>query len=119
MNYTSTVQIEFQPLDHDGAGPQDYTPLHRQTWVVCVRAAGTETLDVVSLKSWMRLWGRIGAELHRCFRNGDHFVRRDMITLAQEVGSLAGRVLADRLARWNIELACTTTNGSRRDVMIA
>lgn len=119
MDHTAIRQIEFQPIEHSDARLREYTSLHRQVWVSCVRAAGTAMPDVVSLKSWMRLWGRLGAELHRCFRNGDQFVRRDMISLARETGGLAGRVLSDRLMQWNNDLARMATSGRRDDARIA
>ena len=77
----------------------EYTRFHRQVWAVVICEAGSETLTPEDLKSWMRLWGRLGAELFDRFWSGDEFVRKDMIDRARTHGGRRGEVLAERLSR--------------------
>ena len=87
-------------VDHcEAAEPHEYTHFHRQAWAVVICEAGSETLTPENLKSWMRLWGRLGAELFDRFWSGDEFVRKDMIDRARTHGGRRGEVLAERLSR--------------------
>src|SRR5207302_10306432 len=69
--------------DTESIDRAEYTRRHREAWRVLVRGPEAESLVPPELSSWLRLWGRLGAELFRCFRDGDAFTRGDMITLAR------------------------------------
>lgn len=71
-------------MSDDLCEAHDYTCWHRHAWTLLLGETGSETLKASDLKSWMRLWGRLGAELYRCFRDGDQHVRNDMIRLARQ-----------------------------------
>ena len=87
-----------RPADQDDACAQhEYTWLHREAWPLLVREAGSQELTPGSLDSWMRLWGRLGAELYDRFWSGDEFVRTDMIALARTAGGWRGKIIAARL----------------------
>jgi len=105
----ATMPLEFQspeygkpdrcPADRcEAAEPHEYTEFHREAWALVIGEAGSETLTPENLKSWMRLWGRLGAELFDRFWSGDEFVRRDMINRARTLGGRRGAVLAERLS---------------------
>ncbi len=105
----ATMAIEFQPPEYgtpdrcradccEASEPHEYTRFHRQAWTVVINEAGSETLTPENLKSWMRLWGRLGAELFDRFWSGDEFVRTDMIARARSQGGWRGEILAERLS---------------------
>jgi len=105
----ATMPLEFQtsaygapdrhPTELDGASkPGEYTRLHRETWPLLLRKDGSQALKPDNLRSWMRLWGRLGAELYCCFWSGDEFVQTDMIARARTLGGWRGRILADQLS---------------------
>ena len=100
----ATMPLEFQSPEYgtpdrcEASEPHEYTRFHRQAWAVVIGEAGSETLTPENLKSWMRLWGRLGAELVALFWSGDEFVRKDMIDLARTLGGRRGKVLAERLS---------------------
>src|SRR5437868_1870598 len=73
----------------------EYTRRHREAWPLLVRGPESEMLVPTELSSWLRLWGRLGAELFRCFRDGDGHIRSDMIALARKTGEWRGEVVAD------------------------
>lgn len=90
------------PFDHDAISTHEYTNRHRTAWLLLVRETGSETLFPRKLKSWVRLWGRLGAELFDRFWSGDRFVRSDMISLARREGGARGVVVARKLEEWRI-----------------
>ncbi|HKQ47564.1 MAG TPA: hypothetical protein VJZ71_05815 [Phycisphaerae bacterium] len=104
MNSTS-MPTEFQPCGFEALGPHEYTWFHRSAWPLLLHVAGCQLPAIDNLKSWMRLWGRLGAELFACFKNGDEFIRSDMISLANEYGGWRGRLVAGALRRWQANLA--------------
>lgn len=81
----------------------EYTRRHREAWPVMVRGPEAESLVPAELTSWLRLWGRLGAELFQCFRDGDAHIRTDMIALSRAAG-WRGEVIADRLDVWRRQL---------------
>lgn len=81
------------------AGTHEYTRLHREAWPLLVRETASETLLPQTLKSWVRLWGRFGAELFDRFWSGDRFVRSDMISLARREGGQRGVAVAQKLEK--------------------
>lgn len=78
-------------------GSHEYTRRHRTAWPLLVRETASETLLPRKLKSWVRLWGRLGAELFDRVWFGDGFVRSDMILLARREGGPHGAVVARKL----------------------
>ncbi|MCK6485883.1 MAG: hypothetical protein L6R00_17285 [Phycisphaerae bacterium] len=89
--------VNVGALDYDASGPHEYTRLHREVWPLLVRETGRDSLLAESRESWMRLWGRFGAELFECFWSGDPFIRRDMIARARERGGSRGEIVAQVL----------------------
>lgn len=87
------------------AGAHEYTRRHRAAWPLLVRETPSDTLLPRKLKSWVRLWGRLGAELFDRFWYGDGFVRSDMISLARHEGGPRGVVVARKLEQWRTEPA--------------
>ncbi len=79
-----------------------YTCWHRRAWPLLVRETPSETLFPRRLKSWVRLWGRLGAELFDRFWSGDRFVRADMISLARREGGQRGVAVAQKLEQCRI-----------------
>lgn len=95
MNFiTSTDYSACKWVD---SAASEYTHIHRQAWLLLLRTATPQVLPVHNLKSWMRLWGRLGAELFNCFWSGDQFIRKDMINLARQAGSWQGETVARSL----------------------
>ena len=105
----ATMPLEFQAPEYgtpgrcrvdrfEAAEAHEYTQFHRQAWTVVIHETGSETLTPENLRSWMRLWGRLGAELFDRFWSGDEFVRKDMINRARTLGGRRGEVLAERLS---------------------
>lgn len=105
----ATMPLEFPSLEYgtrdrcsvdpyEISEPHEYTRFHRQAWTVVIGEVGSESLTPENLKSWMRLWGRLGAELFDRFWSGDEFVRKDMIDRARTLGGKRGEVLAERLS---------------------
>src|SRR5262249_9550447 len=85
-----------QPAIHH-TGVLEYTRFHREIWPLLLREIEIGMLAPRSIKSWLRLWGRVGAILFRCFWFGDSFVRADMIALARRAGGRQGELIAKQL----------------------
>jgi len=104
------------PLDYDASARGEYTQRHRCLWPLLLRGLQSETLNPVDRRSWMRLWGREGEDLYRCFVDGDPFIRADMIALARHHGGWRGKIVADELAIWETSipapLFCSITGDS-------
>src|SRR5438477_12070862 len=86
---------DHHPRD-DSLQRGEYTRRHREAWPVMIQGPDAESLVPAELSSWLRLWGRLGAELFRCFREGDGFIRSDMIALARTTGGWRGELIAAR-----------------------
>ncbi len=86
--------------DYEAAGLAEYTQRHRDAWPLLLRSADAEQLRATDMTSWLRLWGRLGAELFQCFRMGDAHIRTDMVNLARDLGGWRGRMVAASLDRW-------------------
>lgn len=95
----------FVGANSDHSQPNEYTCNLRRAWASLLHEHGAESLDVRNRKSWVRLWGRLGAEMYECFRDGDELVRGDMIHLANREGGWRGRAVAVRLEEWRREIA--------------
>lgn len=83
---------------------REHTRYLRGAWRLLVRSQGSETLEVSTLTSWERLWGRFGVSLYRCFESGDAHIQAEMILLARRFGGWRGQLVADRLERWQHDL---------------
>lgn len=103
MESTAFDSLTPRPLfEHDAFVTHEYTCRHRTAWPLLIRETPSETLLPRKLKSWVRLWGRLGAELFDRFWSGDRFVRSDMILLARQTGGERGVVVARKLEKWRI-----------------
>lgn len=98
----------------DQAEPNVYSCNLRRAWTLLLHEHGVELLEVRNRKSWMRLWGRLGAELYGYFRNGDELIRADMTHLANREGGWRGQAVAGRLEEWRREIAQRETGPTRR-----
>lgn len=78
-----------------------YRAWHWAIWPRLLATPSAGNLAVEDQESWSCLWGRVGAELFRCFLSGDHNIRRDMIFRAAGVGAFE---VAARLDKWRLAL---------------
>lgn len=89
--------VRHSALDKEPSRQNEYTRILRHVWPLLLRGVDVQELNPRSLKSWVCLWGCLGAALFNCFWRGDQFVRADMIVRARQQGGLRGKMVAHQL----------------------